>query len=66
MKKVITHRLMLVALYLLVGLGLTTLGRSQVRTKNLSIVNGKTIFSHKKGASYPSGVYMVLKMIKII
>jgi hypothetical protein len=66
MKKLFRHRLMLAGLYLIVGLGLTILGREQVRTKNLGVISGKTIFSQKKEAPSPSGIYMVLKMIKLI
>ena len=66
MKKLFRNRLLFAGFYLLVGVGLTTLGREQVRSKNLGVINPKTIFSHKKGAACPSGIYMVLKLIKVI
>ncbi|RRB07142.1 hypothetical protein [Larkinella rosea] len=66
MKKIIKNRLMLAGFYLLVGLILTSLGRAQMRTKNLEIISGKTIFSQKNRTTAPSVVYTVLKIIKVI
>ncbi|WP_146624459.1 hypothetical protein [Larkinella arboricola] len=64
MRRILGHRLMLVGIYLVIGIAMSALGRAQVRTRLMNVVEGKITFSRETTSSCPKMQFLGVEVAR--